>query len=158
MVLLQTVSLEKHKTRLEGAGLRIVHDGKVEQKETSIRGIHLHPKDVGGAILSLDEAEPKESWLWAGEDWQYHATSTLVSGISAITMQANDPDKMAEMWSAATGIAATDGVIELDDAQIRFVHANDGRGDGLASADLETSDRSLAGQTIHVCGFNFFLV
>ena len=73
-------------------------------------------------------------------------------------MQANDPDKMAELWSAATGIAATDGVIELDDAQIRFVHANDGRGDGLASADLETSERSLAGQTIHVCGFNFFLV
>jgi len=158
MVLLQTVSLEKHKTRIEEAGLRIVHDGKVEQKETSIRGIHLHPKDVGGAILSLDEAEPKESWLWAGEDWQYHATSTLVSRISAITMQANDPDKMAEMWSAATGLDATDRVIELDDAQIRFVPAIEGRGDGLASADLETSDRSLAGQTIHVCGFNFFLV
>ena len=73
-------------------------------------------------------------------------------------MQANDPDKMAEMWSVATGLAATDRVIELDDAQIRFVPTNDGRGDGLASADLETSDRSLAGQTIHVCGFNFFLV
>ena len=73
-------------------------------------------------------------------------------------MQANDPDKMAEMWSAATGLDANDRVIELDDAQIRFVPAKDGRGDGLASADLETSDRSLAGQTIHVCGFNFFLV
>ena len=104
MVLLQTVSLRSTRLTLEEAGLRIVHDGKVEQKETSIRGIHLHPKDVGGAILSLDEAEPKESWLWAGEDWQYHATSTLVSRISAITMQANDPDKMAEMWSAATGL------------------------------------------------------
>ena len=73
-------------------------------------------------------------------------------------MQANDPDKMAEMWSAATGLAATDRVIELDDAQIRFVPAKDGRGDGLASADLETPDRSLAGQTIHVCGFHFILV
>ena len=73
-------------------------------------------------------------------------------------MQANDPDKMAEMWSAATGLDANDRVIELDDAQIRFVPAIEGRGDGLASADLETSDRSLAGQTIHVCGFHFFLV
>ena len=63
MVLLQTDNLEQHKERVEGAGLRIVHDGQVNERDTSIHGIHLHPKDVGGAILSLDQADPPESWL-----------------------------------------------------------------------------------------------
>ena len=61
MVLLQTDELQQHKTRVENDGMRIVHDGKVDAHGASIHGIHLHPKDVGGAILSLDQADPPES-------------------------------------------------------------------------------------------------
>ena len=32
-------------------------------------GTHLHPKDVPGAIVSLDWADPPESWRWAGPAW-----------------------------------------------------------------------------------------
>ena len=66
MVLLQTENIEQHKSRLAEIDIRIVHDGEIAEKDVSIRGIHLHPKDVGGTILSLNEAHPPESWLWAG--------------------------------------------------------------------------------------------
>ena len=33
------------------------------------KAMHLHPKQMGGAILSLDWMEPKESWKWAGPNW-----------------------------------------------------------------------------------------
>ena len=158
MVLLQTDNVAQHKARVEGAGIRIVHDGEVNERDASIRGIHLHPKDVGGAILSLDQADPPESWLWAGQDWQYHSLDSVVCDIVAIDIQAEDRDAMAERWAQAVGIPASGGVIQLDDAQIRFVAAGDGRGDGLTAADLTATDRSRAGETLDICGFQFRLV
>jgi hypothetical protein len=158
MVLLQTDDLLQRKAQVEDAGLRIVHDGRVDQHGASIHGIHLHPKDVGGAILSLDQAEPPESWLWAGHDWAYHSLSDVVTRIVAIDIQAEDPEAMAARWATATDTPVRNGVIELDDAQMRFVEAVDGRGDGMAAADLHAADRSRAGETLTICGFEFRLV
>lgn len=158
MVLLQTDELQQHKTRVENDGMRIVHDGKVDAHGASIHGIHLHPKDVGGAILSLDQADPPESWLWAGHDWQYHSTAGVVTDIVAIDIQADQPEEMAKRWAKAIGRPANDGIITLDDATIRFVSTRDGRGDGLAAADLLATDRSRAGETLSMCGFDFRLV
>ena len=61
MVLLQTDDVEREKTRVEDTGIRVIHDGGVKGDGESIRGIHLHPKDVGGAILSIDQADPPQS-------------------------------------------------------------------------------------------------
>ena len=158
MVLLQTENIEQHKSRLTEIDIRIVHDGEIAEKDASIRGIHLHPKDVGGAILSLDEAHPPESWLWAGQDWLYHSLNGTVTGINAIDIQAKDPDSMAERWSNAIGIASHSRVIELEDAEIVFVAATDGRGDGLSSASLVAKDRNRAGNSMKICGFDFRLV
>ena len=158
MVLLQTNEIERHKARVESAGIRIVHDGETNERGTSIHGIHLHPKDVGGAILSLDEAAPPESWLWAGHDWQYHSLDGVVSQIVAIDLQATDPEAMSQRWAKAIGRPVSGGVIVLDDAKIRFVDAADGRGDGLAAADLVATDRSRAGDVFDICGFQFRLV
>ena len=158
MVLLQTENIEQHKSRLTEIDIRIVHDGEIAEKDASIRGIHLHPKDVGGAILSLDEAHPPESWLWAGQDWLYHSLNGVVTGINAIDIQANDPDAMAELWSNAIGIPSRSRVIELEDAEIVFVAATDGRGDGLSSASLVAKDRNRAGDSMRICGFDFRLV
>ena len=158
MVLLQTENIEQHNSRLTEIDIRIVHDGEIAEKDASIRGIHLHPKDVGGAILSLDEAHPPESWLWAGQDWLYHSLNGVVTGINAIDIQAKDPDSMAERWSNAIGISSHSRVIELEDAEIVFVAATDGRGDGLSSASLVAKDRNRAGDSMKICGFDFRLV
>lgn len=158
MVLLQTDELEQHKTRIENAGMRIIHDGEIKERDAYIRGIHLHPKDVGGAILSIDQADPPQSWLWAGQDWQFHSLDRVVRDIVAIDIQADDPEAMAKRWGDAIGRPVTRGVMSLDDAQIRFIKASDGRGDGLASADLLATDRNRAGETLDICGFQFRLV
>lgn len=158
MILLQTDDVEHHKARVENAGMRVVHDGEIKQKGAAIRGIHLHPKDVGGAILSLDQAEPQESWLWAGPDWQYHSLDSVVTDMVAVEIQADDPDAMGARWAKAVGRPVSEGVMALDDAEIRFVQARDGRGDGVASADLRAKDRARAGEILDLCGFQFRLV
>ncbi len=82
----------------------------------------------------------------------------MVTGINAIDIQANDPDSVAERWSNAIGIPSHSRVIELEDAEVRFVAASDGRGDGLSSASLVAKDRHRAGDSMRICGFDFKLV
>lgn len=155
MVLVQVDDLEAHRARLAGTDLRIIY----EATGPGITGLHLHPADVGGAIVSIDQADPPESWGWAGADFAYHSASSVVSDLVAVEMQATDPADMAARWGLALDRAVGPGNrIELDDAEIRFVPDSDGRGDGLAAADLVAKDRSRAGQVVEVCGTRFNLV
>lgn len=166
MVLVQTDDVDRERQRVTDGGFRIIHDGGTVQPTAEpgtpparIHGIHLHPKDVGGAILSIDQADPADSWGWAGYDWAYHSRSDVVSDLVAVEIQAADPADMASRWAAALGAAISDdNRIDLSDATIRFVADTDGRGDGLSAADLVATDRGRAGQTIELCGVRFNLV
>ncbi len=67
MVILQTdESMDDFRRRMQRLGVRVVWTADHDD----IRGTHLHPKDVGGAILSVDWASPAESWRWAGPEWR----------------------------------------------------------------------------------------
>ena len=46
---------------------RYVDTYGISDDRGNAKAIHLHPKDVPGAIPSIDEMTPPESWLWAGE-------------------------------------------------------------------------------------------
>lgn len=155
MVLVQVDDLDAHRERLSGTDLRVVF----EAEGPGIRGIHLHPADVGGAIVSIDQNDPPEAWGWAGLDWAYHAASSVVDDLVAVDIQSDDPADLASRWSLALDRPIDgDGNIPLDDGVIRFVPATDGRGDGLAAADLVAVDRSRAGQSFEICGTRFNLV
>ena len=158
MVIVQVDDLEAERARLDSTGIRVAFEAKAKD----ITGLHLHPKDVGGAILSIDEASPPESWAWAGRDWNYHRREGVVNDLVGVEIQAEDPSALAARWSLALGRPVEDGEgapkIVLSDATIRFVAATDGRGDGLASAQLAATDRARAGETIELCGFRFDLV
>lgn len=155
MVLVQVDDVEAHRERLAGSPFRIIYEAKGD----GILGLHLHPGDVGGAILSIDQADPPQSWGWAGQDFAYHNASSVVSDLVAVEIQADDRAAMAARWSAALDRPLNpDGHLDLDDAVIRFVPATDGRGDGLAAADLAAVDRSRAGEATTVCGTRFNLV
>jgi hypothetical protein len=54
MAIFQTTDLGAARARLERLGVRIVWEIAFDDIAT----IHLHPRDVGGAIVSLDEARP----------------------------------------------------------------------------------------------------
>ena len=154
MVLLQTDDVDREQKRLEAAGMRIVYVAA----GNTIKGLHIHPKDVGGAILSIDQADPPESWEWGGFDWAYHSRPEVITDMVAAEIQAEDPDHLAERWSIATDVAVKDRTITLDDGELRFVAAADGRGDGLAAVDVIATDRGRAGQTLEICGTRFNLV
>jgi len=142
MVLVQCDDLDADRKRVADLGVRVVWSADLPD----IRGTHLHPRDVGGAILSLDAALPPESWRWAGLDWRQHMRTEVVSEISAVEIQSDDPRALARRWSQvlARPVAETAaGVIRivLDQGAIRFVEAADGRGDGVGGIDVATNDR-----------------
>src|SRR3989441_3727031 len=66
MVILQTADLRADRARLAALGVRIVWQAELDDIAT----VHLHPRDLGGAIVSLDQPVPPESWRWGGPEWR----------------------------------------------------------------------------------------
>ena len=62
MAIFQLPDLAQARSRAQNAGIRVVWQSDL----ADIAGTHLHPMDVPGAIVSLDWADPPESWRWAG--------------------------------------------------------------------------------------------
>jgi len=124
------------------AGVRTVWSADLP----TIRGRHLHPRDVGGAIVSLDEPSPAGSWTWGGPDWRAHVATSVVSAIAGVSVAAVDPAAMHSRWREL-GI----------DQSVRFTTAGS-RGDGVDGIDLVASDRSRAGETMAIGGVEIQLV
>ena len=135
MLIVQTDALPAHRDRMKDLGVRIVWEVTLEDAAA----IHLHPRDVGGAILSLDAMTPHESWRWAGPEWKSHVKTDLVQAIVGAEVEAEDPERMAARWSAVLGRPAKDDSIALDGGRIRFVEASD-RGEGVAAIEVEARD------------------
>ena len=156
MVILQVPEVEDCRRHLADVGARVVY----EAKGHSICGLHIHPKDVGGAILSVDQADPPESWEWAGDDWRSHIRTSVVNKIAGVELQSADPAAMAARWAEVLGRSVgPDGrSIELDEGVLRFVEDDDGRGEGVGGLDLRAADRARAGETMTVCGTRVTLV
>jgi Glyoxalase-like domain len=158
MLLLQVDDLAHERRRLDDLGVRIVWSGDGD----GISGMHLHPADVGGAIVSFDVATPPESWGWAGPDWRAHVRDGRVRDIAAVEVQADDPRRLAERWAAVLDRpVSSDGEawhLALDHGAVRFVAASDGRGDGIGGIDLVASDRNSAGTCASVCGVRIRMV
>jgi hypothetical protein len=169
MVILQVDDLAKHRPRLEQLGVRIVWQTQLRDAAT----IHLHPKDVGAAILSLDWMDPADSWKWAGPDWKSKVRTDVVSEIVGVELQAGDPRALAERWAEVLGRRAErsgdEWRIGLDAGAIRFVRDEDGRGEGVSGVDLRATDRArvleaarahkavLSGDEVRLCGTRFRL-
>lgn len=140
MVMVQTDDFQGDCERLGALGVRIVWSAEIED----ICGMHLHPRDVGGAILSLDQPVPPESWRWAGPDWTARIRRDTVREIVAAEIQTDDPSRLAKRWSdvLAREVLSTERGTEipLERGAIRFVRDTNGRGEGLAAIDVATGD------------------
>jgi hypothetical protein len=141
MVILQVEDLAAERKHLAEIGVRVVWEIAFDDIAT----IHLHPRDVGGAILSLDAADPPSSWRWAGPDWEQHRRLERVRAIRGAELQSADPAALARRWSEVIARPAAerpDGRLEipLDGAFLRFVPDLDGRGEGLSAIEVETVD------------------
>lgn len=120
MLILQTDDLDRDRARLERLGVRVVW----EASYPDIRAVHLHPKDIGGAIVSIDQPSPPDSWRWAGNDWRSHPSKEGARAICEAIIGARDPMALARRWSEVLGVKAeSDGRIELTGGVLRFVKA-----------------------------------
>jgi hypothetical protein len=110
-----------------------------------IKGTHLHPKDVGGAILSVDWASPAESWRWAGPKWRKHVRNKVVREIIGTEMTSTDPEGMARRWGQVLerpSIAVGDSQweIKLDRGRLLFSPPGEDGLEGVSAFHLECVD------------------
>jgi hypothetical protein len=126
--------------------------------------VHLHPRDIGGAIVSLDEPRPPESWRWGGPDWQRHVRRDTVTRLVGATLEARDPEAMAARWESVLGLPRrASAELALAGGWLRFVPAG-ARGEGLRGIGIEAKhparvlraarERGLevSGDTVLICG------
>ena len=114
MVMVQCDDLDRRRARLADVGARVIWQGDYPD----IRGTHVHPKDIGGAIVSVDEATPWESWRWAGPAWRDHVRTETVTGVRSLTIGAADAKAMAARWAEVLDLPLADD----DDGRHRRRH------------------------------------
>ena len=139
MAIFQVPDLAAARARLPGLGVRVVWTANLPD----IAGTHLHPKDVPGAIVSLDWAEPAGSWRWAGPDWTGRVPEHRGGGgVTGVTIEVADPAAAAARWAAVLGVtwaaSGTAAGIELAGwgQRLRFEPARPGQGEGITAVSI----------------------
>ena len=146
MAIFQLGDLDAARRRAAELGIRVVWQADLDD----ISGTHLHPADVGGAIVSLDRPDPPESWHWAGPRWRGGAPADAApGGITSLTVQAVDPDAMAARWAEVLGVAEVGASIHLAGQTVRFVTGED---EGIVAVELSLPIPAVA---LDVAGVRF---
>jgi hypothetical protein len=119
MAMFQVPDAAEARARVAELGVRVVWQGDLPE----IAGTHLHPADMGGAIVSLDFADPPESWYWGGPRWRGGKPADAeAGGIEEVTVAVEEPDKVEQRWAAVLGglpgvrfttAAGVDGLTEV---------------------------------------------
>jgi hypothetical protein len=141
MLILQTDDFDRELARFERLGVR-----RVWAKDLSdIRATHLHPKDIGGAIVSIDQPMPASSWRWGGPGWTVQDGRAGQQRVVGVTLGAEEPAAMARRWANVLGLAAptVQGATQrlvLDGGWIDF-EAADARGEGISGYTLAVAGR-----------------
>lgn len=141
MVILDCDDIEPWLAHLPGVGVRIANDLNYAGE---YRGLQLHPRDTGGALLEINHSH---GGAWDGP---YHPAGPRWNGahgveaedmIAAAELQSDDPARLAARWSEISRRPVRDAggvpTIDLDVGTLRFVAATDGRGEGLGGIDVK---------------------
>ena len=132
MAMFQIDDLAAARARAAALGVREVWAIELDD----ISAVHLHPADMGAAIVSLDCPVPPESWRWGGP-WRPHGEART----AGLTLSARDPEALGARWGAVLGS------VELDDGR---VEVRAGEEDAIVAfhiAGLAVDEISAAGAT-----------
>lgn len=167
MLLLQTDYITRERARFNELGVRVIW----QAFHPDITAMHLHPKDLGGAIVSIDQPTPAESWRWAGPRWQKHASNTGAQRVLTVHISARDPAATAQRWATVLGLDAPipqgeqvhldleDGTVVFEPGDIEVITGFGLHMAGIAPA-LETArdlDLPVRGNTVTIGGVVFEL-
>jgi hypothetical protein len=132
MLIVQVDDLPAARARATELGLRTAWEIDLPD----IAATHLHPADVGGTILSIDQPLPPESWRWGGPDWTGKAGTGAPGRLRGATLQVPEPEATAARWARLLDQPA-DPTLSLDDGQKITFEAGDG---GLTEIEVEVPD------------------
>lgn len=116
MAMLQVEDADAARLRAKDLGIREVFDVEFEDMKEA----HLHPADIGGAIVSLSEPLPAASWRWGGPNWQER---NVPGSLLGITVGVADAAATEARWFQVAGGAipvsfvddpAEPGIIAID--------------------------------------------
>jgi len=96
MVIFQVDDLEATRARVGELGVRFVWQIDLPDISAS----HLHPADMRGAIVSVDQPVPPETWRWGGPGWEQRAAPGALAGA---TISVRDPGSVASRWEEVLG-------------------------------------------------------
>jgi Glyoxalase-like domain len=130
MAMFQIDDLAEGRERAANLGIREVWAIDLDD----ISACHLHPADVGAAIVSLDRPVPPESWRWGGP-WQPHGSAHT----TGLTLSSPDPDALAARWGELLG------GLELDDGRVDVVSGEPEGIEAFHVAGLEGGEVAAAG-------------
>lgn len=148
MVICQADSKESQQAVRQRAldnGIRIAHETEREQWNIC----QIHPGDMIASFFEIEWVPPNDfngNWMPAGgTQWEPAVDQSVIFDYTAVELQAPDPVELADRWSKVAGIplGSTDGTLtmRLNNVDIRFIEATDGRGAGLGGLDIAVVDR-----------------
>ena len=137
MAIVQTTErLDEVRARADARSIRVVFTAEGE----GITGLHFHPADTDGTLLSIDRCEIEASWPWAGPAWEA-APDRGYRAIVSASLAVGEPSVVAARWAELLGTDADDDAIEFDGSTLRFVSSSDGRS-GLVAVELAGPERA----------------
>lgn len=97
MLMFQVEDLDAARERASTAEVREIFDVSLD----GIAEVHLHPADMRGAIVSLSQPRPPESWRWGGPDWVQRSAPYRLTGA---TITVTQPVSVVDRWQIVLGV------------------------------------------------------
>lgn len=132
MAIFQVTDIEAVRRRVRDLGIRVVWHAELDD----IQAMHLHPKDIGAAIVSIDEPVPYESWRWGGPTWIGDDTPPVSGGVREMTVRVAEPREVVSRWAAVLDEPVSpEDTIVLDEGRqaIRFIASGPDEREGLSA-------------------------
>src|SRR5258708_36957894 len=130
MVIFDLEDLDGARARARAADVRTVWQLDLPD----ISGTHLHPADMRGAIVSIDQSRPYGSWRWGGPEWTGKIAAGPPGRLAGVTIAVPDPEAVAARWGEVLGVQVSDGEpprVVLDGNEVAVIESAGAVREGL---------------------------
>jgi hypothetical protein len=152
MVIFDLEDLDGARARAQALGVRTVW--KLDLPDIS--GTHLHPADMRGAIVSIDQSRPFGSWRWGGPQWTGQIATGPPGRLAGITVAVPDPAAVASRWAEVLGVEVARGDaprLMLDGGEVCFARAPASHEEGIVEIALAELPADVAAEApLHIGG------
>jgi Glyoxalase-like domain len=145
MAIFDSDEIDRWRARIAANGVREASFLEYE----GFNALQMHPRDMGGPLLEInhtaDGASLSGNYFPAGGRWRHHVRTFRVQRLLGVEIQSSTPEALARRWASI--LMLDDPIprdagwhVAVDNALLRFVKDDDGRGEGLGGIDVATND------------------